>query len=26
MKVNGMKAAVTKTLKGWSMSEFEEMI
>ena len=26
MKVNSMKAAVTKTLKAWSMSEFEELI
>ena len=26
MKVNSMKAAVTKTLKGWPTSEFVKMI
>jgi uncharacterized protein with GYD domain len=26
MKVNSMKAAVTKTLKGWPTSEFMKMI
>ena len=26
MKINGMKAAVTKTLKAWPTSEFVKMI